>query len=191
MIIKDGTGKGYESKVDSKNRLSVRSVSADEEFSAAVAGNAYNLNTGLITGVGSDSALLYGKNTGDNDFVVTSLIVGEFEGITHSDDPYLEVYSNPTGGDIISDASAVSVAVNRNLGSPKTLSAIAYKGKNGGTTTGGTSMGIFQLTAGARTVIPFTLIVPKNSSLSFKYIANASSGTASIYIALVGFEYEA
>lgn len=188
MRLSDGTGRGYEAKVDSNNRLVTYSITQTEVIDAAKDGDAFNINTGLITGIASDSALIYFYNGEDRNFVIETLIIGSFDGITHSNDPYIILYSNITGGDIISDASAVTMNANRNFGSTRSLAeSLAYKGKNGGTMTGGTEVAYVQLVGGSRSSVPLNFILPKGSSIGIKLIANVSSGSASYYAAIVGY----
>lgn len=188
MIIRDGTGLGFEAAVDSKNRLKTFSNVQDETIENLELGNAYNINTGLITSVNSDSSVIYFKNNEDGNYIIEAIAFAEFDGITHSDKPYIIVYKNVTGGDIISDATSVSMFENRNFGSTKTLgNSFAYKGKNGGTITGGTEVGYFQHNGSGRSFYSVNFDVPKGNSIGVKYISNVTSGSASIYAALIGY----
>lgn len=188
-FIEDGKGTGRKVQVDDQNRIRSHAVTETEALHSSEEGNAYNINTGLIS-ISGDATLLYLKNTGTKDFVVESLAIGSFEGITHSDDPYLTIVRNPTGGDLISDASAVGMNANRNFGSDNTASVTTYKGKTGGTLTGGTDLGILQATPGGRSFYSLELILPTGSSIGIKLTANLSSGSANWYAAIIGFEKE-
>jgi len=184
MIIKDGAGSGSEARVNASNKLDIHGVTQSEALYSIESGDGYNINTGLITAIASDSSLLYVKNNENKDLVIDTIFVAGFNGITHSDDPYLTIRRNPTGGDLISDATAVSSNVNRNFGSSNTLSVTAYKGKNGGTITGGDVLGILALQQGARDAFPINLIISKGQSISLQLTANVSSGSASYYAAM-------
>lgn len=184
--IKDGTGKGYQLKVGSDNRAQVRSVSEAEVIHAAESGLAYNMNTGLIS-ISGDATLIYFKNNSENQFILTGIALGMFEGITHSDDPYITLVRNPTGGDLISDATAISMNQNRNFGSTNTANVNVYKGKVSGTVTGGDDIAILQATPGGRSFYAIDFILPKGSSLGIKLTANVSSGSANMYCALIGY----
>jgi hypothetical protein len=185
--IKDGTGDKYSAKVDSDNRLRVQAVSECETLDAANKGDAYNLNTGLISITG-DATLIYFKNTdADNDFIITGIALGSFEGICHSDDPYITLVRNPIAGDLISDGTAVAMNQNRNFGSSNTLTANIYKGKVGGTLTGGNNIAILQATPGGRSFYTINFLIPQGSSLGITLTANRSSGTANWYAALIGY----
>lgn len=59
-IIQDGTGKGYTVKVDSTNRLEVRSVSEDGQLEGAINGDSYAVGTPYLTQTGAtENGLLY------------------------------------------------------------------------------------------------------------------------------------
>ena len=184
MKLDDGTGSGNQAKIDGNKRVHTQSVTESEALHATEVGDGYNINTGLISITG-DSTLIYVKNNEDQELVVEAIALGSFEGITHSDDPYITLVRNPTGGDLISDATAVSMNQNRNFGSSKTLTVDAYKGKVSGTLTGGNDIAIFQVVPGGRSFYTIDFIIPKGSSIGIKLTANASSGTANYYAALI------
>jgi hypothetical protein len=183
-MIKDGTGQGYYLKINEENKAEVEAISIPIGLHRAQEGAAYNINTGLISITG-DSTLLYVKNNEDSDLVIEAIALGSFEGITHSDDPYITLVRNPTGGDLISDATAVSLNQNRNFGSQTTLDADAYKGKVGGTLTGGDDIAILQATPGGRSFYTINFVLPKGASLGIKLTANVSSGSANWYGAVI------
>jgi hypothetical protein len=184
-IIRDGSGSGNYAKVDKTNRISTRAITEPQEVHAAELSNAYNINTGLIT-VSGDATLIYFKNNEEQNYIIKAIALGSFEGIVHSDDPYITLVRNPTGGDLISDQSAVSMNVNRDFGSNKTLSADVYKGKVGGTLTGGADAAILQATPGGRSFYTIDFLLPRGTSLGVKLTANVTSGSASWYAALIG-----
>lgn len=186
MKILDGKGKGTHAEVGSDNRLRVHGVVEQLSDHEIEEGNGYNINTGLISITG-DATLIYLKNTGDSDIIVDSLALGAFEGITHSDDPYITLVRNPTGGDLITDATAVSMNQNRNFSSSNTLSADAFKGKVSGTLTGGNDIAILQLTPAARNFFSIKFTLGKGASIGIKLTANVSSGSANYYAALIVF----
>jgi hypothetical protein len=182
--IKDGAGAGYGMKVDAKNRAHTESVSVSEGVSANKDGDSYNLNTGLIS-ITADATLLYLKNNEDKDLLIEAIALGSFEGITHSDDPYITVSRNPTGGDLISDATAIAMNENRNFGSNNTLAATVYKGKVGGTVTGGDNIEILQVAPGQRSFYTIDFLLKKGNSIAVELTANVSSDSANYYIALI------
>lgn len=189
MQIQDGKGSGNKAQVDSANRVRTHAITEPEQLHATEEGDGYNINTGLISITGN-ATLLYLKNNGTKDIVINAVAIGSFEGITHSDDPYITLVRNPTGGDLISDATAVSMNQNRNFGSSNTLTVDVYKGKVGGTLTGGNDIAILQVTPGSRSYYTIDFLLPKGSSIGIKLTANVSSGSANYYAALVCFEKE-
>ena len=188
-VIEDGTGSGKRAQVNQSNRLVTQSVTEGEDIHAVEEGNAYNLNTGLITITG-DATLIYLKNNETRDFVIKAIALGSFEGITHSDDPYITLVRNPTGGDLISDETAISMNQNRNFGSSNVLDANVYKGKVSGTVTGGDDIAILQATPGGRSFYTIDFLLQQGSSVAVKLTANVSSGSASWYCALIGYVKE-
>jgi hypothetical protein len=184
MKFEDGSGKGYGAKVDKNNRVHTQAVTESEAIHSVGDGTAYNINTGLISITG-DATLQYIKNNEDEELFIEAIAIGSFEGICHSDDPYITIVRNPTGGDLICDATAVSMNQNRNFGSNKALLADNFKGKVGGTLTGGADLGILQVTPGGRSFYTINLSLPKGASMGIKLTANRSSGTANYYCALI------
>lgn len=187
MIIDDGSGNGKSAKVNANKRLHIHAISELNEIYACDKGLAYNINTGLIS-ISANGTLLYFKNNETLDFIVSAIAIGSFEGITHSDDPYITIVRNPTGGDLISDASAVSMNQNRNFGSSLSLSdSLAYKGKSSGTLTGGDDIAILQVTPGGRSYYSINMILPKGTSMGIKLTANVTTGSANYYAAIIGY----
>jgi hypothetical protein len=191
--IRDGTGNSYEAKVDSENRLYARAVTVANSEQAALDGRAFNINTGKISLTGADeSAILYFKNDEDSDFIIDAIAIGVSNGTT-ADIGELTFVIKPTGGDIISDASVVDMKGNRNAGSATTLKSttLVYKGKDGGTVTGGTDGALFFQGDNGRLFATFEFVVQKGSAVALKYDPNLSSGSVNVYAALIGHIREA
>lgn len=188
MFLEDAST-GSTTRVDGNRRAHTQSIATTEAVHEISKDRGYNINTGFITSVNSDSALLYFENGENNAFIVSTLVLGITSGITHSATSYLTFYYNITGGDLISDATAVESKRNRNAGSSTTLSSSnIYKGKNGGTVSGGDTVGrILVPSTPSRSSIPLDLYIPKGSNVAFHYTANVSSGSASVYCALIGY----
>lgn len=182
MLIEDGLS-GNKAGVNKANRLTVHAVAEQEDLHAVELGEAFNVNTGLMTVTG-DATLIYLKNNEDEDLFIDAIALGSFEGVTHTDDPYVTIVRNPTGGDLISDATAVSMNQNRNFGSSEALTVDAYKGKVSGTLTGGNDLGILQATPGGRSFYAINLLLQKGSSIGIKLTLNGS-GSASWYAAFI------
>lgn len=185
MQIQDGAGKGNHAKVDENLRLHTQSVEETEAQHAAEIGDAYNINTGNIS-FSAAGTMLYFKNGETKEFVIEALAIGLGSAST-SDTPEITVERNPTGGDLISDATAVAINQNRNFGSSKTLSnTLVYKGKSGGTSTGGNDILLFYQTSGGRLYATINLVIPPGSSLAVTIDPKLSSGSIKGYAAIIG-----
>jgi hypothetical protein len=183
MIIEDGTGTGNKAKVDANKRIHTQAVTETEGLHATEVGDAYNINTGSVSFTAAGT-LLYIKNNEDKDLVIEALAVGVGTGTT-SDIGEITVERNPTGGDLISDATAVSMNANRNFGSNKTLTADVFKGKSGGTSTGGNDTILFYHDSNGRLFASIDLILPKGSSIAITYDPKLSSGSQKAYCAAI------
>jgi hypothetical protein len=188
VSLKSGS-KGHVQYVNSNERAHTHAVSEDEGIYELLKSKAYNLNSGLITSITGDGTLLYFKNGEEEEFIVQTIVVGVYDGITYSDFPDMEIRLDATGGDLISDATAVSYKQNRRAVTTNPLSSdtLVYKGKNGGTLTGGNGFGLLQLAKTGRSTFPINIAVPQGGSVGLKFTLNASSGTTKMYAALVGY----
>lgn len=146
MKIEDGTGKGYEAAVDDDNRLKTASrSSADISFHAKDDGDAYIFSTGAfisITTTNTETGILYVKNSSTS----RNLIIHSIR-TSGNQVQKIIVYKNPTGGTLISNASAGN-KINTNLSSSNTADALTYKGADAVTCTGGTAMALNVNSAG-------------------------------------------
>lgn len=188
MKLEDATGGGYGWKIGNDNRGQVRAVTEAEVVHNAESGNAYNFNTGYIT-FSADGTGVYFKNNADNQFILTGIAVGVKDNTSpvYSTKPFLTIVRNPTGGDLISDATAVAANQNRNFGSSKTATGDLYKGKSGGTLTGGDDIAYLQLSTAGRSFFTIDFILPKGSSIGVKLTSALSSGSHDVYFALIGY----
>jgi hypothetical protein len=183
MIFEDGTGKGYKAKVDANNRLHTQAVTETEALHATEEGDAYNINSGNIS-LSAAGSLLYIKNNEDKDLVVETVIIGQGTG-TVSDSGEVTITANDTAGDLITDGTAVTYNANRNFGSSKTLTADAYKGKSGGTATGGTDVIFAYAEQSSRVALHINLVLPKGNAISIMLDPKLSSGSVKAYAAAV------
>ena len=142
-VIEDGTGKGFAARIDADNRIYTRTVNENEFEHAVRNGRAFNVNTEFLTinsaSPSVDNALLYLKNNGDEDIILTGWFIGtgDPQGTATGVGPTVKVIYNPTGGTIITNASPVTL-VNRQAGSSETFDITAYKASaSGETLTGG------------------------------------------------------
>lgn len=185
MKIDDGTGAGNQAKVDGNNKLHTFSVVESEAEAAVDKGEHFNINTGSVALTGStESALFYILNNGSQVMVIDQFVLAVGAG-TFADSVAFTVVRDPTGGDVISDATAVDIESNSNFGSSKVLSVDAYKGKDGGTITGGTDHALIWQAGQGRTIVPITMELPQGSSLGVHVDPNLSSGGTTAYCALI------
>ena len=190
VIINDGTGTGRTAKVCADNRLSVESVNTEAGAEASQIGDAYNINTGTIAlTTANESAVMYVKNNEDQDLVVTTIVFLLGNSTAGTGDLELAVFSNPTVGTVVSDASNVDMKHNKNFGSNKTLTADAFKGAEGKTLTDGTVAFRSLLAGGARVYLIATgdIILPKGSSIGIKITPQTSNSAMDVQVALATF----
>lgn len=186
MIIRNADN-SRSADVDSTGRLKTATVSESINDFSVKEGGSFNLATGLIalTGTG-ESALLYIENTGTKDIVITgeTMSLGVVSA-TATDDPVFTIIQNPTGGDIITDATPLAGGnVNLNHGlTSKTLPANVYQGKQGGTITGGNSYGPFYVRSSGTLPMDLVIRLTTGSSLGIKVDLNTSGG-GNAYVAL-------
>jgi hypothetical protein len=186
MMVEGHTG-GNVAKVDSDLRLHTLTVSIEEDARAAVDGDGYNINTGKITlTTANESGVFYFKNNEDRDFDTTALVFafGASDGTGHIE---IMVEKNPTGGTVITDATAVDIKSNRNFGTSKTITADAFKGGEGKTFTGATEDHIFSF-AQESTRFQFNIIdtLTKGDSLGVLVTPPAGNTSMPMYCSLLG-----
>jgi hypothetical protein len=186
--IKNGDG-GSVAHVDKNKQLHGFAVTETEQRQAALEGNEFNINTGIVAYTGTaESSMIYFKNDEDQPYLITALAIGMgTRSATITDAAAITIVRNPTGGDVISDASAVAMKSNANFGSNKTLktTTLAYKGKDGGTITGGSDHGLLFMT-GTRLFAGLNIVLEKGASIAVKIDLNTSGG-ANLYCALIGY----
>ena len=75
LMIEDGSGRGYQVKVDSKNRLYVYSITESlEHHTNIIHGESYNLLFSQ-TPTGAGDCFLYMKNTNDEDIILEGIVL--------------------------------------------------------------------------------------------------------------------
>jgi hypothetical protein len=181
VSIKSGSS-GFTADVNERHEVRTFSVTETLEENAAKLGDAFNINTGDISSISSGSAtLLYFYNDEDTEIIVEAFAVG-LRGFTSlTDMAVVTLLGDITGGDLVSDGTAVSMKATRRIGDPSGLKAttLAYKGKNSGTVTGTDIVQFYQANNSR-----LFLVVPRGQSIAIKVVGGgASAGTA--YAALV------
>lgn len=184
--IIDGSGSGYKAKVGSDLRLQTRAISEDEGLFNAESGQSYNFNTGYFS-INADATLMYLKNNDEKDFVIKAIAVAQADGFTHTNFPSITLVRNPTGGDLISDETAISMSQNRNFGSSNTAQVDVYRGKQGGTLTGGDDIALLQTSKTGRDFFSIDFLLPRGSSIGITMDVTVSGGSANVYCAIIGY----
>lgn len=184
--IKNGAD-GTVAKVDNNHRLHTSSVTVPVERNANKKGDAFNVNSGVITLTDAvDTPVFYLKNNNVKSLLVTAIAVGV--GISTGgtgDNPTITVIRNPTAGTIVSGATDVDIKSNRNYGSANQLTNVtAYKGATGLTMTGGEDHILFFQGTG-RLFASIDEIIPQGTSIGIKFNPQTSNTSQDVYAALI------
>ena len=191
-IIEDGKGQGRNAEVDKNNRLQVKSVSEGFNVEAAILGDNYNINTGAITLTSADnSAVFYLKNTNEELFIITEVIVILGTSTGGSGDTVVKIIKNPTTGTIISTATDADNVENRNFGSSKLFGGHVFKGVEGDDFTNGSEFA--NTTRSTNAVINFdadVMVLPKDSTVGVEVEPATGNTSQVVKVAVVGFLFE-
>lgn len=185
--IKDAAT-GSVAKVDANQRLHTQSVTATESDNANKNGNAYNINTGVITLTSADDTpIMYVKNNETKDLHITAIAVGVGPSTNGTGSiPKITVIRNPTAGTTIDNKNAVDIKSNRNYGSSNTLAnVLAYKGATGETMTDGANHLIFYQVSNGRLFATIDEVLPTGASLGIKFDPQPSNSSQDVYAALI------
>lgn len=181
---------GQRATVSPSGRLWTYTSMETIEQTATEEGNAWNLNTGVISLTNaSESAVMYLKNNSSTPFFISSLAFG----IDTLDAPtarsLITLVRNPTGGTIVSAANNASMIQNRDFGSNKLFNGDVYKGAQGSTVTGGNDIAIFHSGSNQRLFASINFFLPQGTSVALKVDLNNANG-GDVYAAIIGFFYE-
>ena len=188
-IIEDGSGNGISAKVDSDQKIETRAVTSTETQFAVAEGRAWNINTGWISSISADSALIYFKNeeVNESDFFVDAIAVGLKDG-SATDVQGIYFISNPAGGTLVDAATDCDMIQNRKVGSGESLGAntLAYKcTASGQTLTGGSDSALFAQNDQGRLFATVDFIIPKGKACGIR-IEVLGSFSGDVYAALIG-----
>ena len=174
--------------VDSTGSALVRATSQTRSQEAAVAGDSFNIGSGIINlTTANESALIYYKHFEAQELVIDSLIIGiENNGTDVNNTALVKVKSNATAGTIVSTATAAPIRYNRNFGEVSALdNSIIYAGAEGHTITDGTDWGYLYANSG-RNVIPLDIVLNRGNSFGVTLDLQANSLTdIDVYVLLV------
>lgn len=183
MTVLKNAGDGIEAFVDKTHKLKTHSIALSEDAEAVENGDAYNINTGTIALTSTTaSGIFYLKNDENRDLSIDLIAAGVGSAGTTTDSSVLTLITNPTS---VSFSTNVDMNENRNIGSSKVLIGDAFKGAEGATVTGGSSMAQFFVAPGTRLPAPINITLTKGDSVAFTIDTNTTSGTTNVYLALV------
>ena len=190
LELKDGTGDGYSARVDAGKNLHTFARSISEKKQATEDGDAYNINTGVITLTDAvDTPLLYLKNNELRDFHVDLIVLymGTSTGGTATLGVEYTIIRNPTTGTIItSTPTDAPMESNANFGSNNTATVDAYIGATGDTMTDGTDHAIIKSTLLNRIEAPLDIVLTNGSSIGLKVKPPTSNTSVEAYCAILG-----
>ena len=190
-MIKDGTGHGYLAKVDADNLLHTRSVQEGEALHSNLEGNAYNLNTGVITLTdAAETPVIYFKNNAEDRFIIESVVLGVWGSDGDGLDMLATFIRNPTTGTIISSPTDVPINSNRNYGSTNSLNADVYVGGTGATLTDGDDHILVRITEESRGFIGINEVLPKGTSFGVKLTPPTGNTSMNCYVAVIGYLHD-
>ena len=188
-IIKDGTGTGFNAKIDNTNRMLIRGPTVGSFEEAMIEGKGFFISSGIQTLTStSASFLLYIKNNDDRDLQL-SLSVFNL-GVTTGGvgDCIITSVINPTAGTLI-DSGSTGVAANARIGSATVADIDILTGVEGSTITDGIQVpSIF--VHPARTEIANNVIVPKGVSLAFGVTPPAGNTSMGVQLSIQVFFVE-
>lgn len=183
MIIEDGTGLGYRSKVDDTNRLKTRSVTELGSGEAASLGNSFILTSGSVNFTNAaESAIFWYQNEDDESLLMSGILFSpgvSTGGTTNSIKVVAKI--NPTG--LGSGSGSELIDVNSNFGSSKTLITTSSEiGQQGASITGGDPGPTFYFKDKETTLLETQVFIPKGTGVAFS--VTPPTGNTSIDIAL-------
>jgi hypothetical protein len=186
-IVADGTGKGYKAQVFSNNKLAVNAVEKTEVQYAAENERAWNINTGWISNISSNTALIYLYNNETTAFSIDNIAIGLKNG-SATDVQSIYAIENPTGGTLYDAATLCDMIKNRYIGSGIGFSSdsVAYKATaDGQTLTGGNDMALFAVNDQGRLFASVDFVLPRYKAFGLR-VEVGGSFSGDIYAAIVG-----
>lgn len=155
--------------VDDEGKIQARAVSISEQASKAIAGDTYNLNTGLITLTSdAETPIFHFKNDSeDKPMVVTRVFVTFLVSTGGTGEVIASMEKAVSGGTILTGTEVDPQ--NFNFGSSRSPGATFIIGATGLTFTGGIKVPEFLFTGdNQRHTIPFdAIILPRGASMTF------------------------
>ena len=179
--IIDGTGSKRKVKVTQNNELLTDAITKSSRDQQALDGDAYIVGSGFVN-LTSDlpSAVLYFKNDGNEDLVITRFLIGvrSSVGATLTENHIRGIiYKNPTG---MSGGTGVDLVINNtNYGSSNTIDATSQIGQEAATLTGGSVYLATVAPLENLTSEEAATILPRGTSIGVVIIPPAGNSTGS------------
>lgn len=179
MTVSKDAVTGTAVEIDETRKMAVRAITLSETAEAVEAGDAFNINTGIIS-LSGISTVLYFKNQEKRTVSIDLLDVGIGRG--GDEKATITVIKDPTAVSFSTDANIIE---NRNFGDTGTLSSDtdAFKGISGSTHTGGNEM--LQFLRDTHLSSAIGLLIPTGHSIAVVIDPKLSSGNREFYAALV------
>ena len=180
-IIKDGAGSGDTAKVDSSNKLEVRSIDTTEFQSGIIDGRVFVVSSGVVTlTTACASGLLYLKNCDCRDMLISKLVINLGNSTGGCGNFTSTITICPTGGTLIC-CGAVAPAANLNFGSGLSACVTSTAGTEGSTVTGGIPVSDIHALANRREIVDVALL-PKGVSLAMSITPPAGNCSVDVNI---------
>ena len=186
--IESGSGNGVDAKVGTDLRLYTDAVTNSRATKALEAGDAYNINTDIVS-ISAETGMLYIKNNEDKNLLVEAVAIGIGAGDFNTTSfVKVTIIRNPTTGTLIeSTPTTVPIAANRLFSSSNTLTADMYvAGASGDTITNGDDTIIIAgANAQSRIFATIDLELAKGNSIGVKVDPNLNTGSTNVYVAII------
>ena len=192
--LQDGTGSNIRAKVNDSHELLTKAETLTEYEQGVADGRAFNINDNdkTVSAVTGEQAVLYVANNSLVDLNLKNLFGSIWDRTAGSKDTnVIRLVQNPTGGTLISDASALTLP-NRNFGSTNTFSDItAYGATAGGKTLTGqdATPTAFITHANGRLFVGIDLVLPAGQSMGITM--ESYGGSFDYYIGFAGYKGKA
>lgn len=161
--IQDGTGKGYLSGVDSKNRLLTATINETAFEHAAEIGDAYFIGTPIITLTNANtSAIFFLENQESRPLILGEFFINAEQTGATTNSFRVNFVKNPT---TIGPTFSATTPLNQNFGSSNELDSIAYYGAQGSGVSGGPLVATLTFQTGQFNRVPANLVLEKGSSV--------------------------
>jgi len=137
-FIEGGNNPGHRTSVTATGQLNTTATQISAQTEASIAGDAYNVNSGLFNLTSDvETPIAFFKNdTEDRDIIIDAMVLSICDSVGGSGELTARIIADPTGGTILTGGTDRVVA-NLNLSSRKTLGVTATDGATGLTFSGG------------------------------------------------------